>query len=83
MANLRFARHVAQRLLALGLVGHLELAIRDPRLLLEALGAGVGGLVEGLVELPAHVEHDGGNELLSRAGAGQGHHAEYQHGHGE
>ena len=32
-------RHVAQRLLALGLGGHLELAIRDAGLLLEALGA--------------------------------------------
>src|SRR6185369_1192858 len=31
-------RHVAQRLLALGLRGDLELAIRDARLLLEALG---------------------------------------------
>src|SRR4030095_10998295 len=45
-------------LLALRLVRHLELAIRDAGFLLEALGAGVGGLVEGLVELPAHVEHD-------------------------
>ena len=33
------ARHVAQRLLALGLRGDLELAVRDARLLLEALGA--------------------------------------------
>src|SRR6185369_1771589 len=67
------ARHVAQRLLALRLGGHLELAIRDPGLLLEALGAGVRRLVEGFVELPAHVEHDGGRELLRRDGAGQDH----------
>jgi hypothetical protein len=53
-------RHVAQRLLALGLRGDLELAIRDARLLLEALDAVVGRLVEGLVELAAHVVHDGG-----------------------
>src|SRR5262249_40777908 len=70
------ARHVAQRLLALGLGGHLELAIRDPRFLLEALGAGVGRLVERLVELPAHVEHDRGNELLREGGADQGQHEE-------
>ena len=62
-------RHVAQRLLALGLVGHLELAIRDPGLFLETLGPGVRRLVEGFVEFPAHVEHDGGRELLSRDGA--------------
>ena len=64
-------RHVAERLLALGLVGHLELAVRDAGFLLEALGAGEGGLVEGLVELPAHVEHDGRSELLGRGRTGQ------------
>ena len=61
-------RHVAQRLLALGLGRHLELAIRDARFLLEALGAVVGGLVEGLVELAAHVEDDGRAELLGAGG---------------
>src|SRR6266446_6441515 len=41
--------HVALGLLALGLVGDLELAVRDARLLLEALGPRVGRLVERLV----------------------------------
>src|SRR2546422_247613 len=56
--------HVAQRLLALRLGGHLELAVGDAGFLLEALGALVGGFVEGLVELAAHVEHHGRNEVL-------------------
>jgi len=76
-------RHVAQRLLALGLVRHLELAIRDGRLLLEAFGAGVRGLVEGLVELSPHVEHDRRDELLGRDVAGRSRHGGDQDGHDE
>ena len=57
-------RHAAQRLLALALVGDLELEIGDAGLLLELLGAVVGGLVERLVELAAHVEDDRGLEVL-------------------
>src|SRR5262245_61513817 len=49
-------RHVAQRLLALALVGDLELTVLDAGLLLVPLRAVVGGLVERLVELAAHVE---------------------------
>ena len=49
--------------------GDLELEILDPGLLLEALGAVVGGLVERLVELAAHVEDDGGREILGKSGA--------------
>src|SRR3546814_1894104 len=49
-------RHAAQRLLALGLVGDLELAVLDTGFLLEPLDAVVDALVEGLVELAAHVE---------------------------
>ena len=45
-------RHVAQRLLALGLVGHLELAIRDARFLLEALGAVEQPSLKDLSNLP-------------------------------
>src|SRR5258705_5589932 len=73
------ARHVAERLLALGLGGHLNLAIRDPGFLLESLRAVVRRLVERLVELAAHVEHHGGRELLGRDGAGQGHRDEDGH----
>ena len=52
--------------------GDLELAVRDPGLLLEALGAVVGGLVEGLVELAAHVEDDGRLEVLGLGGTDGG-----------
>ena len=51
---------VADRLLALGLVGDFELAIGDAGLGLELLGAVEHAFVEGLVELAADVEHDGG-----------------------
>src|SRR5262249_15376490 len=57
-------RHVAERLLPLGLGRHLELAVLDARVLLEALGSVVRRLVEGLVELASHVEDDGRHELL-------------------
>src|SRR6185295_11403790 len=76
-------RHVAQRLLALGLRGDLELAIRDARLLLEALGPVVGPFVEGLVELAAHVEHDGRGELLGGGAAGHGREGEREDGSDE
>ena len=45
----------AQRLLALRGVGNLEIDIVDAGLLLEFLGAVVGGLVEGFVELAAEI----------------------------
>src|SRR6185369_13306639 len=61
----------------------LELAIRDARLLLEALGPVVGPFVEGLVELAAHVEHDGRGELLGGGAAGHGHEGERQDGSDE
>ena len=48
----------AQRLLALGVGLQLELAVLDPGLLLEALGALERGLVERAVELAAEVEDD-------------------------
>ncbi|MCC2664125.1 MAG: hypothetical protein K0S35_2047 [Geminicoccaceae bacterium] len=64
------ARHPAERLVALRLVGDLEFEILDPGLLLEALGAVVGGFVEGLVELAAHVEDDRRRELGGHRGAG-------------
>ena len=56
-------RHAAQRLVALALVGDLELEIADAGLVLELLGAVIGGLVERLVELAAHVEDDGRREV--------------------
>ena len=43
---------------------HLELEVGHAGLLLELLGAVVGGLVERLVELAAHVEDDRGLEVL-------------------
>ena len=46
----------AQRLLALGVGLELELVVLDAGLLLEALGALEGGLVERAVELAAEVE---------------------------
>ena len=60
--------HGAERLLALGFLGDFELAVLDPAFLLEALGAGIGRFIEGLVELAAHVEDDGGLEALGLGG---------------
>ena len=51
---------VADGLFALGFVGDFEFAIGDAALGLELLRAVVHRLVEGLVELAADVEHDGG-----------------------
>ena len=68
--------HAPQRLIALGLVGDLELEIVDAGLVLEPLGTGVGGLVERLVELAAHVEDDRRGELRRGGDAGD------QHGRG-
>ena len=47
------AGEVAQRLLALGVVRRLEVAVGDAGFLLELFGAVIGGFVEGLVELAA------------------------------
>jgi Fe2+ transport system protein FeoA len=52
------AGEAAQRLLALGVVLDLEIAVVDAGLGLELLGAGIGGLVEGFVELAAEVVDD-------------------------
>src|SRR6266705_1645826 len=49
----------------------IVVAIGFSRFLLEPLGAVVGGLVEGLVELAAHVEDDGRRELLGADTAGE------------
>src|SRR3546814_8547785 len=49
-------RHAAQRLLALGLVGDLELAVLDTGFLLDPLDAVVDALVEGLVVLATTVD---------------------------
>ena len=56
-------RHAPQGLVALALVGDLELEIVEAGLGLELLGAVVGGLVERLVELAAHVEDHGRREV--------------------
>ena len=56
----------AQRLLALGVVLGLEIAVLDAGLLLELLGAGIDALVEGFVELAAEIVDDGGLERRSR-----------------
>ena len=63
---------VADGLLALGLVGDLELAIGDAGLGLELLGAVEHALVEGLVELAADVEDDGGL-VVCRESSGRRH----------
>ena len=60
------------RLLALGLVGDLELAIGDAGLGLELLGAVEHAFVEGLVELAADVEDDGGL-VVCRESSGRRH----------
>ncbi|CDX32277.1 conserved hypothetical protein [Mesorhizobium sp. SOD10] len=49
----------AQRLLALRSVGDLEFDIGDAGFLLELLGAVIGGLVEGFVELAAQIVENG------------------------
>jgi hypothetical protein len=64
-------RHLPEGLLALGFVGDLELPVLDAGLLAEPLDAVVDALVEGLVELAAHVEDDRRLELR-RLGAAQG-----------
>jgi hypothetical protein len=65
--------HAALGLLALRRVGDLELQVGLAGFLLPALGAVVGGLVEGLVELAAHVVDDGGfGQGAGRHSAGQG-----------
>jgi hypothetical protein len=53
------AGEAAQGLLALAVVLDLEVAVLDAGLGLELLGAGIGGLVEALVELAAEVVDDG------------------------
>jgi hypothetical protein len=60
--------HAAHGLLALRRVADLEVQVGLAGLLLPALGAVVGGLVERLVELAAHVVDDGG---LGLGGGGQ------------
>ena len=64
--------HALHGLLALRLLGHLELEIGDAGLALELLGPVIGRLVERLVELAAHVEDDGRLEVLSRGAADAG-----------
>ena len=79
-------REAAQRLLALGVLLEFELGVFDARLLLEPLGALVGGLVEGFVELAAPVEDDRrvgvlgmGRDRREREGGGRSHGLEKCH----
>ena len=70
------AGEAAQRLLALRVVGGLEVAKLDAGLGLELLGAVEGGLVEGFVELAAQVVDDrrldvGGECRKAHRGSGQ------------
>ncbi len=67
------AGEIAQRLLALGIVLDLKIAIVHSRFALEALGAGIGGLVEALVELAAKVIDHGGLDLLGGHLSGEQH----------
>ena len=64
--------HVAERLLAHGRVGDLEIAVLDAGVRRELLGAVERGLVERFVELAAHVEDDGRHEVLCLGRAGHG-----------
>ncbi len=66
------ADHAPHRLLALGFVGDLELHHLDAGLVHELLDAVPDALVEGFVELAAHVEDDGGLELGSLRYSGNG-----------
>ena len=70
------AGHAPQRLLALGLVGDLELGVFDAGLLAEPLNAAIDSFVERPVELAAHVEHDCWRNVLGlgRAGCDRGRH---------
>ncbi len=61
--RMAIACETGQRLLALGVVLDLEVAIGDAGFLLEGLGAVIGGLVEGFVEFPADIEGDGRLDL--------------------
>ena len=72
IGDIALVGEVADGLLALGLVGDLELAIGDAGLGLELLGAVVHALVEGLVELAADVEDDGGL-VVGRESSGRRH----------
>ncbi len=64
------ADHPAHCLVALRLLGDLELEILDAGLFFEPLCAVIGSLVERLVELAAHVEDDSWREVLCRRSAG-------------
>src|SRR3546814_17635274 len=64
-------RHAAQRLLALGLVGDLELAVLDTGFLLEPLDDVVDALAEGLVELADHVDAHCGLDLRRTSQGGR------------
>ena len=67
------AGEAAQRLLALGVVLRLEIAVVGAGVLLELLGALIDALVEGLVELAAEIVDDCGLEGgLLREGSGGG-----------
>ena len=66
------AGEAAQRLLALGVVLGLEIAVFGAGVLLELLGARMDAFVEGLVELAAEIVDDRGLEggLLREGGGG-------------
>ena len=61
---------LAQRRLAVGALAGLERLDLDPELLPGLLEPGVGGVVEGLVAAPAHVEHEADLERAPRGLAG-------------
>ncbi len=77
-------RHAAKRLIPLAFVGDLEFQVLDAGLVLEPFGAVIGGLVEGFVELAAHIEDDGRLEILGNGGpGGHEHGTRGQNGGGE
>ncbi len=75
--------HVAQGLLALGLGRGLELHVGDVGRLAEILGAVEGGLVEGFVELAAHVVEDARRHVGGLRGYAYGDAERYDDGKGE